>query len=600
MDTAASHTVAGGGIPFSYDPLPGPGKLTRLATLHPALPNENGETPGLCLSLRQVDLDDHPRYSAVSYVWGSAAANHAISVNSKTFYINSNLHEALVHTRANLVDGADCVRGDDFATWDAFPVLKSLEAWEEVHEFFKRPFWYRLWIVQEVILSRNDTILCGDEQLSWVVFERAYRKWYREFRLRTLKAPGYFDQVEALAVTRNGWGNLSSMMMLRNAHQDGGEMDIPPILDELASTWRFEVAKPVDRIYGLLSITDHAVIPDCALSAEEVYTAFARSQIEEGRTEVVLFAGSGVPDGQDKTCALPSWVPDWHGRAAGKLRPNYRSLQAFLGAGRRPSEPRDGRVSISLASDVADALSAQAVLGPQVVRTAPPGFLESVGFWREFRGRAFEATYAGTGMSELQALFRTLLFDTAFPFFDYVRLSGLDARYYELVVGFLAVMARALEIAEPDDGVAWDHRPIARELFSMPRGQFTDDEVDTALLRLFQRPADSTAGEGMWPIDSAPAPERDLLAGFNERHTGHTGHQCFFWTADGYFGLGPPGCREGDIPSVFVGGDVLHMLRQHDGYYEHVGPCFVLGLMDGELLQRVDDGVAATQEIIIR
>jgi hypothetical protein len=173
-------------------------------TLHPALPDENGETPRLCLSLRQVDLDQHPRYSAVSYVWGSAAANHAISLNGKTFYVNSNLHEALAHIRANLVsggaekldlwidalcinqadpaeqsrqiammgdiyrlaertilwlgpgdkgsgqamdviralgsEGAECVRGEDFATWDAFPVLKSLGAWEGVHRLFRRPF----------------------------------------------------------------------------------------------------------------------------------------------------------------------------------------------------------------------------------------------------------------------------------------------------------------------------------------------------------------------------------------------------------------------------------------------------------------------------
>lgn len=63
-----------------------------------------------------------------------------------------------------------------------------------------------------------------------------------------------------------------------------------------------------------------------------------------------------------------------------------------------------------------------------------------------------------------------------------------------------------------------------------------------------------------------------------------------FWTSDGYLGWGPPGMKESDHVCVIVGCDVPVVLRRIDDHYIHIGPCWVLGIMNGEAIEKASKG----------
>ncbi|KAI2468656.1 HET-domain-containing protein [Annulohypoxylon bovei var. microspora] len=63
------------------------------------------------------------------------------------------------------------------------------------------------------------------------------------------------------------------------------------------------------------------------------------------------------------------------------------------------------------------------------------------------------------------------------------------------------------------------------------------------------------------------------------------GHASLFWTAHDYLGLGDMSIRSGDIVVVLYGLSIPVVLRRTALFWRIIGPCFVVGMMDGEALR---------------
>lgn len=61
--------------------------------------------------------------------------------------------------------------------------LTEAPSWSGIIDLFSaRPYFLRLWVVQEVMLSSQATIVCGRHRTSWDVFSNAARLlWHCEF-----------------------------------------------------------------------------------------------------------------------------------------------------------------------------------------------------------------------------------------------------------------------------------------------------------------------------------------------------------------------------------------------------------------------------------
>jgi len=69
-------------------------------------------------------------------------------------------------------------------------------------------------------------------------------------------------------------------------------------------------------------------------------------------------------------------------------------------------------------------------------------------------------------------------------------------------------------------------------------------------------------------------------------------------TSDDYMGLGPH-MLMWEISCILFGCSVPIFLRKQNGFYTILGECFVLGFMDGEIIEVIEKGKYGLQELEI-
>lgn len=195
-----------------------------------------------------------------------------------------------------------------------------------------------------------------------------------------------------------------------------------------------------------------------------------------------------------------------------------------------------------------------------------------------------------TGIPQLQAYFRTILFDT-----DYIaknRLLSSEDRFYDFAKVFgLGCLFHA-----------W--YPPCSELGRWKRNTmfFTAQPLDFGIL--LGEPGSEGAltlpsNESVTTIIAESCGIVDLRQFISTVVRKTKGHQ-FFVTKSGYMGLGPPRVEIGDVVCVFPGLRVPMILRRTDDYFELQAECYVHGIMDGEVMRSLDKGEVSLEEIKIR
>lgn len=150
-----------------------------------------------------------PQYAAVSYQWGSGSADRVVHLDGRRFLCRPNLWWCLYYIRKHrrwsfLWVDAICIDQDNVSerneqvalmdltykdavavyawlgleyhpsSWDAYkPFLMddcTLET--SIYEFADRPYWTRMWVVQELLLARSIWVICGGYCITWGQFKR--------------------------------------------------------------------------------------------------------------------------------------------------------------------------------------------------------------------------------------------------------------------------------------------------------------------------------------------------------------------------------------------------------------------------------------------
>jgi hypothetical protein len=210
--------------------------------------------------------------------------------------------------------------------------------WTWIDALLVRPYWSRIWILQEAVLARDLWFMCGTERLK---FNKHRNLIKVATKLPTLlHADNNFEELQRTVggtAVNVDWKNLKRIAAFRYSRgQNSPNLDGDLTL--LAATCDLQATDPRDKIYGLLGLTNSSILPDYDKPASEVFTEVAKLLISEGCMEVLAYTTLHLQS--LKVLDLPSWVPDWYLMSTGActwLITGYDEYNAC--GGLEPSEP---------------------------------------------------------------------------------------------------------------------------------------------------------------------------------------------------------------------------------------------------------------------
>jgi hypothetical protein len=375
--------------------------ITRVLVLLP----EKSPSEIVRCELKEVSLHDKPLYEAISYCWGDPAMTRVIICNESQLQITANLEAALRHLRrpeTNRILWADaiCINQADSSersqqvqimrciyedakrvlVWlgersrssrialslvgeFVEAILKALKDPGELtlrklvanglsvrrmkngvaplKELLRRPWFHRIWVVQEIAVAGEVTIMCGQDETSWDCLVAV---------LTLLDDIGILTTTNSLDFEKLGFPlliNDARSRYQRASHQDS--LTRSPLL-KLSTPARSAAARsskfsllhissqnvfmttkneevlnfplwfrrmlatdPRDKLFALYGLTEKIGHPakflvDYKMSVADTYHQFAVHMLRGTQTLDIL---STPPSESETAKGLPSWVSDW-------------------------------------------------------------------------------------------------------------------------------------------------------------------------------------------------------------------------------------------------------------------------------------------------
>jgi hypothetical protein len=500
--------------------------------------------------------------------------------------------------------------------------------WGGLYFLMFNSYWQRAWIIQELILSRNTMLLCGDATSS---LEALWQFYKAMTRLRGQPRPSFLPRQEWDLVTTDNSLFFTSCAPLRKQlliSETIHTSDVVATMSEkqvfgfwtqlIVQCTHLKATDVRDKLYCLLGFMYQRVRPDYALSAEEVCTGFAEQWIQcsEDLTLLKMAGHFQLCDndelGQPQTLLLPSWAPNWDklsctanaawlwsvssSQAGPQADAGWSQLNLKLSHSRR--SVIDGRC-----------LQAHGVKYSSVSSTASCSTKD--GSWLRYCQHAVEKSGGRpyvTGIPMLQALARLLFLDCGVV--ERKSLSVANGLRYTsappvlvhevgrcFLLFIIANMGSAKDVNNP--GVS-DSEAEA----SIWRGLGFDPNL-ADLRPFFDAETYNENAENMvaWNQNMTRRSElgetKPLMSILLDMSTAMDEYVAVT-TTSGHLGWCRRGVTKGDIIAVLDGCPMPVVLRSvGDTHHILIGSAFVLGLMHGEAVEAAQAGEADVEQFRI-
>jgi hypothetical protein len=207
-----------------------------------------------------------------------------------------------------------------------FPSSKPFEL--AARELLARPWFYRGWIVQELLVSRDPWEQCGSSRIRWEPFCK-----YLKTRgiAKALEAEN--DSVEIMPEKRSGgsvsFNGFKYLHSARIAYQKGAIEGKPTIglLNILISPRRVEFTGPRDILFGYMGVAKSpfmgefsewyppppivmSTMPDYGKPTAQVFNEF-EADVLQTMENPEIFSYVEDLDPSMRRPGLASWAPDW-------------------------------------------------------------------------------------------------------------------------------------------------------------------------------------------------------------------------------------------------------------------------------------------------
>lgn len=642
-----SDNLADGLSELQHTPLPA--EHIRLVHLMPG----NGFDP-ITVSLENATLRDC-KYEALSYCWGNATFLSPIICNGSRLEVTRNLKSALRDLRHHdllrtLWIDAICINqkdskereqqvgimgdiyslaertvvwlGDTFAgielAFNLVDKMQKLYSADDIHTMPKlqktipsdhmptneelyaldllltRPWFCRIWVIQEATLSKKVLVTCGGQKTTW-------NKLCYGILLTLI-------YVKPRSIISNEVRTLHQIWNIRQAiHNSNKRLSLD--LLHLLSKFRCCLStEPRDKLFALLSLTDtnlgedgdeYHIAPNYSSSTHEIYTCLARFILNSSDTLDLLSIQHGATPISKH---LPSWVPDWSDSTAKTpldkaMNGNGIKVGPFCATGQSSKADvvfKDGQILL-LSGHCLDVLQTPSILFPETgldlgeiakLKNRTYGHYSNVTFAPLRNPIASLRVYLNLYLSILQlflwawrqATRYALQFDvmvqwneialgtTKYPTKAIYRLTDESV---EIAYMSTINICPALQLDEPTQKkyrTWWQCcHPFAIfrkvKLHKVP-GLYNLLITIVAFARSQMRPHEGSQFSTL----------KESIVG-----------RRLCWTKGRYLGLFPADSKANDEVWLLKGGKLPFVLRKlEDGKYQLIGDCYVRGVMNGE------------------
>jgi len=280
-----------------------------------------------------------PDYTAVSYTWGDGAPTEKIYINGQPFYVRRNLWSCLYYlgqfgnvTWKHLWVDAICIdQSNDkernaqvrvmdkiysnaccVSVWLGLPPSaeqykhlheppstfddESFEWLDSVQDLANRPYWGRVWVIQEFLLGRDVDIYCGNSRQNWIDFKDllGYKTGVGDY------LQSNFDY------STHSSGLWTAWPLVIGRHPDLHPETPQPLYQLLLNHCNSKCKDSRDRVFALLGLVTieerrflERFLPDYTMSEDDV-VIIALSHVRQynleydGHDTGRLFSGLGV------------------------------------------------------------------------------------------------------------------------------------------------------------------------------------------------------------------------------------------------------------------------------------------------------------------
>ncbi|KAF4419901.1 Heterokaryon incompatibility protein 6, OR allele [Fusarium austroafricanum] len=199
--------------------------------------------------------------------------------------------------------------------WKRSKGLKAEDLdWLAVSNLLKRPWFQRMWILQEAVLGRNPVLVCGFETLPW----ESLSKCHTNGDLQGIDdGPEMHQAMQAIGTIEHGRAEHHTTHIKIPGRRRGSRQKYTPdfkLVSTLYEARGFQCKDVRDKVFGVLSLAtnvsdkDEMLRPNYQAGVEEIFTAVARWEIEKNRSLELL---SYCTRKESKHPDLPSWAPDF-------------------------------------------------------------------------------------------------------------------------------------------------------------------------------------------------------------------------------------------------------------------------------------------------
>ncbi|PVH74673.1 HET-domain-containing protein [Cadophora sp. DSE1049] len=561
-----------------------------------------------------IDSPDCPRYTAISYCWGDPSLSRTIMLNQKLCKVTESVYDLLNSLLSKAIGwvwiDALCINqnDNDEKSWQigymgriysstrlvyvwlgneadgsssAISFLKRLcfelptledkleleqflnnidapqgrSKWKALSRLCNRAWFFRIWVIQEVVLSTNTVMVCGNQQIPFLDL------WLFFLHMTRLRVLGFLilgsqEPFASELLPRAYFLTALVVAMQDSLHPE--DIESTASLDIEDAIMFCGVAfgtNPRDHIYGIYGIfsddLDKELKPDYNATPEDVYIRTTKHLMLENES-LKMLCDAGI-------CAswrldVPSWVPNYNiAYASSRIGSVFYTASGTLTA----------NLTFSTTTTTAtEDLTVSGIILDEIVQSSNQNMTmtsQTVNTTQDLRKWYLEA----------QLLLATYNACASHP----TKLST-DTLWQTLLIGRGRILDGANGTTYETPG------PDLRDAFTSFHEYMTRlPEFDS--LELDKWETTYIGGDTFMDVFSK-------ATDFFEHAVGHWPGRKLVATREGRLGFVPLAVEVGDCVAVVLGARTPFVLRpgevdgDFEGKYQLVGECYVHGLMYGE------------------